>query len=226
MSSSGNGAEGAAEADRVPVMDLREIVEREYESGRGAGKPWHYWAVYQEFLEARRGDPLRLLELGVESGRSARIFREYLPNATIVGLDYHERPERLPESVHFVRGKQQDSAALEQAVVLGGPFDVVVDDAAHVGTMAKASHEFLYKDHVAPGGYYIFEDWGVALRKKGWADYHPYEPPIDDGDLLPSFSYGMVGLVKQQIDGLLLRGDPRAVTVRPGVVVTRKAPRR
>jgi hypothetical protein len=191
-------------------------------AGLGLSKPHRYYDIYEEFLAPLRKEPLHLLELGVESGRSIRIWCDYLSEATVVGLDLGQRPDDYPPRAHYVQGRQEDKAALSRACKIASPFDVIIDDAAHVGTLAKASFAYLFKRHLAPGGIYILEDFGTALTRSNWSDAHPYDVPVDQDNRLPSFDYGMVGLVKQLIDQLVLRRNPVRVDVRPGVAVIHK----
>ena len=212
--------------DRSHPVKLQEIADSHYaQVGRRSGKPPRYFDTYEELFESKRAEPLRLLELGVKAGGSARIWREYFPNATIVGLDFSPPPTGYPAGAHYVEGRQEDPDALARACDLGAPFDIIIDDAAHVGTLAKISHGFLYDAHLKPGGHYILEDYGVALTRPEWPDAHPYEPPVDDGNRLPSFEYGMVGLIKQLVDQHLLRRDPIRIDIRPGLTVLHKRAR-
>ena len=46
-------------------------------------------------------------------------------------------------------------------------FDVVIDDAAHVGQLARISFWHIFEHHLKPGGYYFIEDWGTGY----WPEY-------------------------------------------------------
>jgi hypothetical protein len=205
----------------VGVVRLRDLADA-HGAGVGASKPHRYYEIYEELLEPIRNEPLRLLELGVESGRSVSTWCDYLPNSTIVGLDFHDRPSDYPARAHYIQGRQEDPAALARACEIGSPFDVIIDDAAHVGKLAKASFGCLFEPHLLPGGFYVLEDFGTALTRPNWADAHPYDDPVDEENRLPSFEYGMIGLLKQIIDQLVLGRTPIRVDVRPGVAVVHK----
>jgi hypothetical protein len=47
--------------------------------------------------------------------------------------------------------------------MLDGPFDLIVDDGCHNGMIVEDTFDLLWP-LVAPGGFYVIEDWQVALR--------------------------------------------------------------
>ena len=94
-----------------------------------AAKPPHYLAAYQPFWPAR---PFTLLEIGVHTGGSMRLWRAWFPESVIVGLD-HDISQTAPiEGVHLREGDQSDPAVLEALVAEFGGFDVVIDDGSHI----------------------------------------------------------------------------------------------
>lgn len=205
-------------------VDMVELAARHYpEVRRGAGgKPDVFWERYGRLLAPLRGQPVSLLELGVRGGGSIRTWCDYFDRATVVGLDFHQCPADWPDGAHYIQGRQEDPAALDQACEVGSPFDVIIDDAAHVGRHAKSSFVHLYDRHLKPGGFYILEDWGTALSRDDWADSNPHVPAEDDGDRFPSFEYGMVGMLKQLIDDLVLGSGPRRIDIHRGMAVIQK----
>jgi SAM-dependent methyltransferase len=167
-------------------------------------KPASYLPVYEELLGGLRRRPIKLLELGILGGDSLQMWRDAFPRATIVGVDLTPPDRDLGRRVVMVAGDQADADLLrrvsrEQAP---GGWDVVIDDASHVGQATARSLMALYRDHLRPGGVYVIEDWGTG--------YHPDFP--DGGRLAeplsaeridreaPSHQHGMVGLVKRLID--------------------------
>ena len=117
----------------------------------------NYAPFYDQFFGHRRGEPLRLLEIGVASGASLRVWREAFPSAEIVGLDINPDARRV-EGTFFVRGDQLDPVALancEEAA--GGPFDIVIDDGGHDDRLQIGTFNHLFL-RMAPGGIYVVED--------------------------------------------------------------------
>ena len=128
-----------------------------------------YTEVYERLLRARINEPLRILEIGVWKGSSLRMWEEYFPNASIVGVDI------LPESASIetkraevVTGDASDAAFLLKVVDdrLGGSVDLVIDDGSHVLEHQIVAMESLFprlNDH----GLYCVEDISVSRFASG-----------------------------------------------------------
>jgi len=134
----------------------------------------HYTSHYRAFLGPLRSQPLTLLEIGVLGGASLRMWRRYLPSATIVGID-SELEHRLPDlglpGVEMHVGDQSDQAFLNSLISRYGGFDVVIDDGSHIGRHIRASFDMLYPA-VRPGGWYVIEDLGTSY----WEDFEGGPP--------------------------------------------------
>ena len=180
---------------------LHEIADRVYPETQHTRKPPTYLDVYQRILDPFQGRPISLLELGVHSGHSLLLWREFLPEARIAGLDLRGCPENIDglDNVTFIHGRQEDAALLEATARQHGPFDLIFDDASHIGRLTKASYLHLI-GHLKPGGLYIFEDIAASAKLPDWPDYAPMEAAADQGDRFPSYDVGMIGVLKQLVD--------------------------
>jgi cephalosporin hydroxylase len=165
-----------------------------------------YLAEYERLFAPIRKAPLRLLELGVNFGASMFLWSDYFPNATIVGLDIADRPARFPadKRVHFVQGGQDDPAALDRCLaVAGGPFDIIVDDASHIGRLSAASFAYLFLRALKPRGFYVIEDICTAFLP-GFVDSEPFCPPPiglqQDGQPTAGRQAGVAGIGRQLFD--------------------------
>jgi hypothetical protein len=130
----------------------------------------HYMRNYDEYIGPMRNENLRLLELGIAEGDSLRHWASWLPRARIVGLDIRPRIPGLDnERVVTYQGEQQDRALLDRIGREQAPrgFDVIIDDASHVGQLTRISFWHLFDHHLKPGGYYFIEDWGTGY----WSQY-------------------------------------------------------
>jgi len=117
-----------------------------------------------------------LLELGVQRGGSLHLWRDLFPNGQIVGLDLN--PVAVEDNsgrIHVYQGYQQDTAVLDRLAteVAAKGFDIVIDDASHLGEYTRDSFWHLFRHHLKPGGIYVLDDWGCAYRSD-WADGHRY----------------------------------------------------
>jgi predicted O-methyltransferase YrrM len=178
-----------------------DALARRY--GTDKSSQYHsYTSLYQRHFHARRLAVRSVLEIGVggitsfdgydttAGGQSHRMWRDYFPNADIVGVDINQKDVRGAR-MHFERGDQSDTAFLHEVVRKYGPFDVVIDDGSHIGRHIHASYAALWPA-VRPGGMYVVEDLPVA--------YHPsYEggPPGTRGTA--------VELIKAEVDNTIRR---------------------
>ncbi len=90
---------------------------------------------------------MKILELGVWSGASLLIWRDYQPNATIIGIDILPAPTAVQDQdrIHVLQGSQDDLSVLDQASqIAGGLFDLIIDDASHIGYLTKRSFQNLF----------------------------------------------------------------------------------
>jgi SAM-dependent methyltransferase len=214
-----------------------------------------YLEAYATHFEPIRDRPVKLLELGIFRGHSLLLWQEYFPAGLIAGLDID--PVSLPgpgSRIRMYQGSQADCPLLDRVRLECAPegFDVIIDDASHVGSLTKVSFWHLFRRHLKPGGLYVIEDWGTGYWES-WADGARYrgsvaEPGSDAGAPgvgkpaeagLPEFhshAFGMVGFVKELVDecgvGDITHprfGIPPArsssiahITIRPGQVFVRK----
>lgn len=145
----------------------------------------HYMRNYDEFLGPLRHRPLRLLELGIAGGDSLRHWADWMPQSKIVGLDIRPRiPGLDSERIVTYQGEQQDRQLLDRIGREQAPegFDVIVDDASHVGQLSRISLRHLFDHHLKPGGIYVIEDWGTGYWPQ-YVDGKKYRPPKPE--LLP-----------------------------------------
>lgn len=115
----------------------------------------------------------RLLEIGVMDGLSMKMWREYYPNAEIVGIDIkdmnhmHNTDWQVPESVRLIKC---DGTEPRQTRPLG-MFDIILDDGGHYMSQQQKSFEILYYNQLNKGGTYIIEDLWTS-----YIDYYQDAP--------------------------------------------------
>lgn len=206
------------------MQAMSALVHQIYPPAQTVRKPDPYHPVYDAWFAELRDKPLSILELGVHSGYSLTLWHRYFPRAQITGLDMKPRPDGLPESrVRYVQGRQQDQAAIAEAA-LAGPFDIIVDDASHVGTLTRDSFGLLFDRHLVPGGLYVIEDTAASVRFPEWADYRPFEPGEERDGTFTSYDTGIMGFLKQVLDMATLgRNRVKALEVRESIALIRKA---
>lgn len=140
-------------------MTWDEIAQRhqtDKAARHGIGQGHDYLPRYEEELAGRRVG--RLLEIGVDTGASLRMWAEIFPDALVVGVD--RRPECAAEAgdrIEVVTASAEDPEAMNSLGSRLGPFDVVVDDGSHIQEDVLAAFDVLWP-FLAPDGTYFVED--------------------------------------------------------------------
>ena len=132
-------------------------------------KPAAYLPVYEELLGPLLRESFTLLELGVWRGDSLKMWRDAFPLAAIVGLDLDPPELDLGPRVHVIAGDQSDVGllGLVRAEYAPGGFDVIIDDASHLGSLSARSLKALYRQHLKPGGYTSSKTGAPAICRTG-----------------------------------------------------------
>ena len=133
--------------------------------GTDKGEPKSFVdGFYQEKFEPLRNKKITLVEIGVRSGASLKLWKEFFSKrATIIGIDnftdfnqhkipYHE--EWLSDGVQFIDG---DGYAQETVDKIDGGIDILIDDGPHTSQSHQKLLE-LYIPKMNKGGYIIIED--------------------------------------------------------------------
>lgn len=131
---------------------------------------------YLDFYQAQLPDRSfkgRLLEIGVMDGASMKMWREFYPDAEIVGIDIkpmdfmHNDDWKVPETVKLITADATDPKQCKKL----GMFDVIIDDGGHYMSQQQKSFEIFYYNQLNPGGIYILEDLWTS-----YIDYYQDAP--------------------------------------------------
>lgn len=119
----------------------------------------YYWMHFRDI----RLDVRRVLEIGVGTGRSLRMWEEFFPNAMIHGIDIDPACRALEGGRRRISiGDQRDPRFLEQVITQASEaFDIVIDDGSHRPEDQLRSFDLLFpamSDH----GIYAIEDTGMG----------------------------------------------------------------
>ena len=199
-------------------MRSSQLPLEQYDSDKIANR---YLERYDPILEPWLEKKIVMLELGVRKGGSLLLWRDYFPLGTIVGVDISLPKAFKPaERIHIYEGSQTDPKFLSRIANEVAPdgFDIIIDDASHVGKSTKIAFWHLFDHHLKPDGLYVIEDWGTGY----WDDWpdgksldlDSYSRPHLKGNPLwdrikrklrvkipmRCHSYGMVGFIKQLLD--------------------------
>lgn len=154
--------------------------------------PWHHYTEhYHELFKRQREQVKRVLEIGIGDdsmkntipdyvpGASLRMWREYFANAEIFGLDNNPNSLVYEERIHSFQCDQGDALQLQgSASVLGGHFDLIVDDGCHVPEVQILTAKILVP-LLGPRGIYVIEDVWIYPSEVGWSK-EPFGLKLED----------------------------------------------
>ncbi len=212
-----------------------------------------YLDVYDAILAPWVDEEITLLELGVYRGGSLKLWRDYFPRGAIVGID-RKLPQnfRPGERIQVFEGSHGNKRFLSEVANRTAPngFDIIIDDASHIGEKTRRAFWYLFDHHLKPGGLYAIEDWGTGYLDD-FPDGKKFRPKIPIlgrvRSLLPKrigrkmkvpfhcHSYGMVGFVKELVDEQgaadIAMGSKagwrkskfKNILITPGIVIVAKA---
>lgn len=135
-----------------------------------------YLKNYEDNVGHLRESSVKILELGVYHGGSLLMWHEYFLDGLVVGLDLQPNPLLdMPARIRFYQGSQDDDGLLDRVVKECAPegFDIIIDDASHVGTLSRKSFKNLFTNHLKHSGIYVIEDWGTGYWNS-WSDGAAY----------------------------------------------------
>ncbi len=122
----------------------------------------NYLLRYDHVFGGTRHDVKRMVEIGVQTDTSVRMWRDYFPNAEIIGIDIDPECKRFEsDRITIAIGDQTDPVFLSQfAREYFGKIDIIVDDGLHTPEAVKVSFEQLYPA-LSTHGIYSVEDLGI-----------------------------------------------------------------
>jgi SAM-dependent methyltransferase len=154
----------------LPAPNPMAAYFESHKEGPGIWKWKHYFDVYHRHFSKFVGREVHVLEVGIYSGGSLPMWREYFGERThIYGVDINEACRAYEDDRTKVYiGDQADRsfwARLKKAAPL---IDIVIDDGGHHPEQQLVTLEEMLP-HIRPGGVYLCED--IHGRFNGFAAY-------------------------------------------------------
>jgi len=185
---------------KYKILDSLELNQHfeKYGSDKGhvnnttrSWPPHNFADIYSFLFGSRRYEIKKVFEMGIgtndlslssnmgsygPSGASLRTWREYFPNALIVGADIDRsilfQEERI--QTYYVDQLDKDSIGELWQLIGGGNFDIMIDDGLH--TVEAAINLFACSIHfLKNNGTYIIEDV-TTQRLGGLMEYFNTKP--------------------------------------------------
>lgn len=134
-----------------------------------------YHRFYDMYLYPIRNEKINLLEIGVDSERSFKMWLDMFPNATIYGMDIGFE-KKYPRGEIF-KGDQSKIEDLEHVVEQTSKCQVIIDDGSHVPEHQLLTFNYMFNKCLDYGGTYIIED----IETSYWKDSELYGYPVSAG---------------------------------------------
>lgn len=159
-------AAGAPRRERNPLEQYFDS----HREGPGIWKGRHYFEIYHRHFAKFVGREVNVLEIGVYSGGSLGMWKEYFgPGCRVYGVDIAEDCRCYEdERTTILVGDQSDRAFWERVRREVPPLDVVIDDGSHIPDHQIVSLEELLP-HLRLGGVYLCED--IETQGNPMVDY-------------------------------------------------------
>lgn len=152
-----------------------------------------YTNYYKFYFDPIRQNVKKVLEFGVLSGASLRMWRDYFPNAVIHGIDINSKCIRQQsERIKITIGNLNDPAFVASFIAQNGDdFDIMVDDASHINKEQIGTFNMFFP-HLKSKGIYVIEDTNTSYYKEYGGGYKRADSTIE--------------FFKERIDDVLLKG--------------------
>lgn len=152
----------------IPYTPLCELAEK-YGTDKRPEPLGHGYTHYYDMLFASQRESVRkVVEIGIDTGASLRMWRDYFPNAAIYGLDVDPNKLFSEDRIECLLCEQGSTGSLfDVSVRIGGGVNFILDDGSHRPDHQVTSAIALMP-LLAPGGIYIIEDvldpWKVTTQ--------------------------------------------------------------
>jgi hypothetical protein len=127
--------------------------------GPGIWKWDHYFDVYDRHFGRFRGQVVRVLEIGIYSGGSLEMWRDYFgPRCEVYGVDIEPGCKAYEtDSIKVFIGNQGDRNFWKRFKNEVADVDIVIDDGSHLPEQQITTFEELFP-YLQPGGVFLCED--------------------------------------------------------------------
>lgn len=154
-------------------MPVQSPTLEELGKKHGTDKVEHgYLPIYDKLFSCMRTATMSMLEIGVWTGSSILMWRDYFQNGTIVGLDINfdkcriDLTQKENKNVFLYTCDQSKHRKLVECVCeMRKKYDIIIDDGSH-----DSSHQQISMITLWPwlkfGGTYVIEDLHVCFTSK------------------------------------------------------------
>ena len=130
-----------------------------FEKHRAIDKWMHYFPVYEKWFSPYRGKDIVFVEVGVQNGGSAQMWKNYFgKDAKIIGIDINPKCKELEEEgISIEIGSQSDEKFWAAFKEKYPRVDILLDDGGHTMNQQIVTFQQMFP-HIKDGGLYMCED--------------------------------------------------------------------
>jgi cephalosporin hydroxylase len=135
--------------------------EHPFHTTRYDSNPCHeYTPVYWDLFGYWTSEVRHVLEIGINEGRSLRMWRDFFPNAQIHGLDIRYETMIYEDRITSQQCDQNDPTSFKLALKKLGnkKYDIIIEDGSHIYDHQVATLKVLFPSYLAPHGVLVIED--------------------------------------------------------------------
>lgn len=151
-------------------MTLDELANK---YGTDKSSQGHFYTRhYEKFFSSIRFNVESVLELGIASGASLQMWRDYFPDAIIYGVDQNF-VENVWERIVCCEFEQTNTEEL-RAAFHDKKLEIIIDDASHDPDKTMTTLDYLFP-LLEPNGWYVIEDMdrnSFSVRIGEWMQQH------------------------------------------------------
>lgn len=143
-------------------------VQHPFPIARAIANPFHeYTPVYWDLFGHWAAEAKFVLEIGINEGRSLRMWRDFFANARIHGFDIRHQTLIHEDRINSFECDQSDPDSLGWALTLAGDqlYDVIIEDGSHLYDDQLISMLRLLP-RLQPHGIYVCEDSNLDGEKR------------------------------------------------------------
>jgi len=125
-----------------------------------------YHIMYDFFLQSLYNSKGSILEIGIDSGKSLKMWQELFPNAFIYGMDINK--DYSGERFYVIKGDQSNIADLNRVkdTIQNTNIFFINDDGSHIPEHQLLTFNTLFPT-LCEGGVYIIEDIETSYWTRG-----------------------------------------------------------
>jgi hypothetical protein len=170
-------------------MNLLTELANKYGTDKGTEKPndgiihadrLGFTEIYHNYMNNIRFDKLVILEIGVDSGRSLKMWYDYFPNSTIHGVDLFDKSQYNSDRVITHICDQSNRNQLLELMNKIGNVDIVIDDGSHVISHQLITLSVIF-NFINTGGQYWIEDLHTSDNIWQGKSLYGYDMSFENG---------------------------------------------